>query len=87
MDVGPPPKEAEVERLEGLSGVSGVGWRKEAEVGGDALFIYYDNWSLCALAWLLNVDRTSGGRRQGVLSAFVGVNALLGRRVVGGLAW
>jgi hypothetical protein len=25
-------------------------WRKEAEVGGDALFIYYDSWGLCALA-------------------------------------
>jgi hypothetical protein len=33
----------------GTSGVS-VRWRKEAEVGGDALFIYYDNWGLCALA-------------------------------------
>jgi hypothetical protein len=40
----------------GMSG--GVEWsewsewseRKEAEVGGDALFIYYGNWGLCALA-------------------------------------
>jgi hypothetical protein len=67
----------------GMSG--GAEWSewKEAEVGGDALFIYYDSWDLCALAWLLNIGRASGGRRQGVFSAFVGVNALLGRRAVG----
>jgi hypothetical protein len=39
MNVGPPPKEAEVERVEGLSGVSGDGERVRGGRGGCPLYI------------------------------------------------